>query len=171
MRYTTIIDISEIDRVWRSQSTRLVYLYMVLRCGYHDNDRDVFKMSIRDMSCRLHLSVSAIRHALSVLQSVNLIRQVGTSQYLVTKWVETPSITKRKTKKQQEYDNQEAIRQQEAAKIERQRQQEHARIAALQSQGLTSFDLRLQRLKEKADAGDQEALKKYESLIKSQVKS
>lgn len=164
MRYTTIIDISEIDAVWRSYSTRLVYLYMVLKCGYHDDDRDLFRMSIRDMSWRLHISVSAVRHALAVLSRHSLISQTSPGCYMVVKWVETPSIAKRKTRKEKQQEDQAQIRQQEAARIERQRQQEYAYRDNLKSQGLTSFDIRLQNLKKKADQGDLEAKKRYEKL-------
>lgn len=168
MRYTTIIDISEIDAVWRSYSTRLVYLYMVLKCGYHDDDRDLFRMSIRDMSWRLHISVSAVRHALTVLSRHSLISQISPGCYMVVKWVETPSIAKRKTRKEKQQEDQAQIRQQEAARLERQRQQDVAYRDSLKAQGLTSYELRLQTLKKKADQGDTEALKKYQSLIKYQ---
>lgn len=166
MRYTTIIDITEVPQVWRSHAAVSIYLYMALRCGYHDDDRDVIRVSIRDLAWRLHLTISAVRHGLSVLLSSGMIVASGASTYKVLKWIDSQQPTKRKTRREKEMAHIAEQREQERQRQEAALQAEHQRIQALESQGLTSFDLRLQKLKEKADKGDTDALRKYEHLKK-----
>ena len=87
MRYTTIIDITEVERVWHSSSARNLYLYMCLKCGYQDSNRDIMKVSIRNLALRTNMTVSAVRHAIAVLQSSGLLRVPEPGHFIVTKWV------------------------------------------------------------------------------------
>lgn len=98
MRYTTIIDISEIQEVYRNQNARLVYLHLALKAGYHDEDRDVLKTSIRTTAWKVGLTVSATRHALAVLERAGLLRRTQTG-WTVTKWIQATDSTPRPKKK------------------------------------------------------------------------
>lgn len=96
MRYTTIIDITEIPAVIRSTAAFRLYVIMTLKCGYHDDDRDQLKLSIRMLADISGLTVSATRHAIGILIREKLIRRDGGIWY-VTKWLEQLEPTKRKT--------------------------------------------------------------------------
>ncbi len=94
MRYTTIIDISEIPQVYTNANVRLVYLHLVLKAGYHEDDLDRCPLSIRGLMYQTGLSLSAVRHALHVLEVAGLIsRQKGVLH--VRKFLYTKAIKKR----------------------------------------------------------------------------
>lgn len=94
MRYTTIIDITEQPEVYRNPAARLLYLHLVLKSGYHDDDRDMIGTSIRRISMDTGITVSAARHALKLLESACLVTRTG-SRWKVLKWVMTKEITAR----------------------------------------------------------------------------
>lgn len=97
MRYTTLIDISEIPEVYRNQNARLVYLHLALKAGYHDEDRDVLQTSIRMTAWKVGLTVSATRHALAVLERAGLLKRT-VSGWTVTKWIQATDPTPRPKK-------------------------------------------------------------------------
>ena len=68
MRYTTIIDIRDFPELYRNQNLRLLYLHLVLKSGYHDDDRDQVHTSIRRLGYETGLTVSAVRHGLAMLK-------------------------------------------------------------------------------------------------------
>lgn len=114
MRYTTIIDISEIAEIYKNPTARLLYLHMSLKAGYHDVDRDLVRLSIRRLSADVGVTVSATRHALHQLERVGLLTREG-ELWRVKKWVEEQQITTRaKTKREM---------QEQIQRLERQRQQ------------------------------------------------
>lgn len=114
MRYTTVIDITEISDVYKNATARLIYLHMSLKAGYHDVDRDLVKFSIRRLSADVGVTVSATRHALHQLERVGLLTREG-DLWRVRKWVEEQQITTRaKTKREM---------QEQIQRLERQRQQ------------------------------------------------
>ena len=76
MRYTTIIDISEIQPIYRNVNARLVYLHLVLKSGYHDNDRDLVSISLRRIAAEVGLTLSATRHAISQLEKAQLLSSI-----------------------------------------------------------------------------------------------
>lgn len=86
MRYTTVIDISEFAAIYRNQNARLIYFHMALRSGYHAEDKDQIQTSIRRLASDLHLTVSATRHALGLLEKEDLITRIG-GGWKVKKWV------------------------------------------------------------------------------------
>lgn len=98
MRYTTLIDITELPSVYRNINARLVYLHLALKSGYHDNDRDQCNISIRQLAISAGLTVSATRHALHVLMAANLLTKVG-GVWVVKKWLveDPPTPRTRKT--------------------------------------------------------------------------
>ena len=94
MRYTTIIDISQMGEIYRNQNVRLVYLHLALRSGYHDDDRDLTYISLRRLAMEVGLTVSATRHAIRILTKAGLLKRQGRT-WTVLKWVMTPEITSR----------------------------------------------------------------------------
>lgn len=119
MRYTTVIDVTEIPDVWRNPNVSRLYFYMAMRCGYHDDDRDQLRISIRNLAFAAGLSLSACRHALKVLQKFNLISPMG-DYYLVKKFLLEQRISPRaKTIKQQQDDIIAADREQQQQALDR----------------------------------------------------
>lgn len=102
MRYTTVIDITELPRIYRNVNARLIYLHLVLRSGYHDADRDLCEISIRRLAQEVGLTLSATRHALAQLQHEQLLCKKGES-WLVKKWiVQEPPTPRKQAKKDNE---------------------------------------------------------------------
>ena len=98
MRYTTIIDISDMPEVYRNRTARLLYMHLSLAAGYHDEDRDLVKQSLRVMALRAGLTLSAVRHALGLLQRAGLVSKDG-DVWRVKKWfVDTPPTPRRQPK-------------------------------------------------------------------------
>lgn len=98
MRYTTTIDITELPQVYRNINARLLYLHMTLKCGYHDDDRDMLDASIRTLAADVGITIAATRHALVVLERAQLVKKEG-SRWRVTKWLMSPEISKRVQRK------------------------------------------------------------------------
>lgn len=94
MRYTTIIDITEMPAVYRNGHARDLYLYMVLKSGYHNEDRDQLRKSIRSLAIDTGMSISAVRHALKVLVNNGLLQPMP-GGYIVTKFVIEKKPTRR----------------------------------------------------------------------------
>lgn len=114
MRYTTVIDISELSEIYKNPTARLIYLHLSLKAGYHDADRDLVKLSIRRLSADVGVTVSATRHALHQLERSGLLTREG-ELWRVKKWLEEQQITTRaKTKREM---------QEQIQRLERQRQQ------------------------------------------------
>lgn len=86
MRYTTIIDITEMPELWRNANASRVYMYMTLRSGYHDDDRDMLRVSVRRLAMEIGCSVAASRHALCILEKYKLLQKEG-DKWRVTKFV------------------------------------------------------------------------------------
>lgn len=86
MRYTTLIDITELRQVYRNIHARLIYMHMVLKAGYHDDDRDVCSISIRSLAADTGLTVSATRHALKTLEANGLLTRTN-GTWVVKKFV------------------------------------------------------------------------------------
>lgn len=162
MRYTTIIDISEYPQLYRSESVRLVYLHLVLKSGYHDNDRDMCGVSIRRLSMETGLSISATRHALQLLEKYAMIRRQG-SMTQVRKWVVEQPITSRARTAAQA--KRKEIRQAEEIDRERrdkQRMAEEKKREELRAAGKTPFMIYYEDLLIKAAAGDPESIRLVE---------
>lgn len=149
-------------RIYRNQNCRLVYLHLVLRSGWHDHDRDLIDISIRNLAYAAGLTVSATRHALHMLETEGLIKRQGTL-WAIKKWIiedePTPRARTRTHQKQLEIaaerrrvqDENERAR--ELEKIQRQKEFE---------EGKTSFMQWYEYMAKKAAAGDAEAQKTCE---------
>lgn len=93
-----MIDISDMPEVYRNQAARLLYIHMALCAGYHDDDRDLVRQSLRVMAARAGLTLSAVRHALGLLQRAGLVSREGEA-WKVKKWfVDTPPTPRRQPK-------------------------------------------------------------------------
>lgn len=97
MRYTTIIDISVIPEIYRNRNATLLYLHLCLKSGYHDNNRDWYRRSIRGLAEETGLSFSATRHAIHMLEKYKLLTNKE-GWWLVRKFVGEQKITPRKSK-------------------------------------------------------------------------
>jgi membrane-bound lytic murein transglycosylase len=162
MRYTTIIDITEVPEVYRNHNARLIYLHLTLKSGYRDNDRDMIKISIRNLAMRTGMSVSATRHALSILTKHNLLSRAGET-WIVKKWIIEDTITPRaKTKKQQRAQDAAQVQREQQAERERREEQERRYRTELEKAGKTSFMVYYEGLLRKAKDGDQEAQAKVD---------
>lgn len=159
MRYTTIIDIREIPEVYRNPNVRILYMHLVLLAGYHDNDRDIVRVSLRNLAAQSGLTLSATRHAIQLLIKWRLLLH-RKSYFKVVKYVEEPPITPRaRTKKAQEAKNradQDAARQ---ANQEQAEDKEKAKIQAIYDQGKTPFMEWYEKKIQEAADGDADALR------------
>ena len=63
--------------------------------GYHDYNRDVTQISVRSLAADTGCTISAVRHALHILEALQLIKRKGRATY-VRKWLTTPKTTPRK---------------------------------------------------------------------------
>lgn len=87
MRYTTVIDIIDFPQIYRNIHARLVYIHMALKAGYHDDDRDICRLSIRSLAADVGITVSATRNALLQLEKSGLISK-SSDCWIVKKWVQ-----------------------------------------------------------------------------------
>lgn len=110
MRYTTVIDISDYPRVYNNPNARLLYLHMALKSGYHADDKDKLKGSIRLMAMSVGLTVSATRHALAQLEREQLITKID-GGWMVKKWVVESFPTKEQVKKKTAAQEEKALQQ------------------------------------------------------------
>lgn len=97
MRYTTVIDITDFPQIYRNTHARLVYIHMALKAGYHDDDRDICRISIRSLAADVGITVSATRNALLQLDKAGLISK-SSDCWIVKKWVLQESPTPRTQK-------------------------------------------------------------------------
>lgn len=130
MRYTTLIDISEVPEVYGNVNARLLYLHMVLKSGYHDEDRDTLRASFRQLAAAVGLTLSATRHALRILGASGLVQKEG-EVWRVKKWIALSPPTPRTQKTTARAGGIDAAREAEQAKSEATRKEQ---IAAYQQQ-------------------------------------
>lgn len=96
MRYTTIIDITELPEVYKSISARVLYLHLVCVSGYHTDNQDQVRKSVRALAYETGLTLSAVRHALTVLKAHDLVaHQDGC--FIVRKYVQPIMATRPKS--------------------------------------------------------------------------
>lgn len=161
MRYTTVIDISEIQSLYRNKHAVLLYFHLCLKAGYQDDNRDIVDTSIRRLSAELDMTISAVRNALKRLQEFKMVT-LAEGKITVKKWLmpETPTArpkTARQAKQQQE----DAVRRKYEAEMKAQRDREDAERAALEQrkqqllrQGKTMYMLTYEKYLEEAEKGD-----------------
>lgn len=168
MRYTTIIDISEFPEIYRNINARIVYLHMVLKSGYHDDDRDQYRQSIRNLGYELGLTLSAVRHALKVLEKAGLIVHANGCFYVKKFLLEKPISPRiRSEKKKKEVENLERERQIQEEQQQRERA-EIQRVREMKKAGRNPLFEMVKDLMQKAANGDAEAaesLTRYKSIV------
>ena len=101
MRYTTIIDVSSIQELYKNRNAVLLYCHLVFKSGYYDYNKDAYKRSIRGLALDLNMTLSATRHAIGILQKHKLITQKD-GWWLVRKYIKEQTISSRISKKQQQ---------------------------------------------------------------------
>lgn len=157
MRYTTIIDVREIPEVYRNPNVRILYLHLVLLAGYHDNDRDIVRVSLRNLAAQTGLTLSATRHAIQLLIKWRLLLH-RKSYFKVVKYVEESPISGRaRTKKAQEAKNRANQEQAEQVAYEEREDQDKIKIQAIYDQGKTPFMEWYEKKLEDAAHGDADA--------------
>lgn len=157
MRYTTIIDLSEFPALYRNKNVRLVYLHLVLRSGYHDNDRDLIDVSIRNLAWGVGLSVSATRHALHILEQAQMIKRAGPLWH-VRKFIIEQEITPRaKTQKEARKKAAAAAEQQASQELNTRLDEERERRQNLQQSNTSDFIIYYEEIVRRARAGDVDA--------------
>lgn len=157
MRYTTIIDITQCPDLYRNKNIRILYLHLALRSGYHDHDRDLLRCSLRTLAAETGLTLTAVRHALRMLDKWQLVKRQG-EMLNVRKWVPEQAISKRQPSARQEQAAAlKASREMEQEQREREAEIERIRRENLAAVGKTQYDIYLENLEKKANAGDVEA--------------
>ena len=159
MRYTPIIDITENKTLYQNINVRLVYLHLVLKSGYHDYNRDMISISLRQLSTEVGITLGAVRHALEILTKAKMIYKKD-NVFHVRKWIVEQKITSRATKIRQE----QAIQnQKDRESADKAREEEYKRrqnrIDELRKQGKTEYMLYYENMMKKAQNGDLDALK------------
>lgn len=163
MRYTTVIDVREVPSVARNANAMLLYFHLALAAGYHDDDRDVVRRSIRALAADTGLTVSAVRHATAVLERCALVeRKEGTLK--VKKWLPEKPITAR-TKSQAAQKRAEARAQEQRDREQREEttRREKEQREELRKGGKTPFMVYYEQKLLEAAAGDAAAQKVVDS--------
>lgn len=157
MRYTTIIDISEIGILYNNINCRLLYLHLCLKSGFHDFDRDLYKNSLRGLANDVGITLSACRNSIKMLKECGLLT-ISEGVFEVKKFVLTESITKRERTRKGKEQKEAALERQriEEAYAEEEREREAAN-AELRAQGKTPFMQYYETLLVKASGGDENA--------------
>lgn len=173
MRYTTIVDISEFPTIYRNTNARLVYLHLVLKSGYHDNDRDLVALSLRRIAAEVGLTLSATRHAIGQLEKAQLLNRQG-PVWFVKKFVLEKTITPR-TKSEKKLKEAEIRERERVIKEEQElREKEEIRkVKEMKKAGRNPLFEMVKELMRKAENGDVEAaesLTRYKPIV-SQIKS
>lgn len=163
MRYTTLIDITEMRQLYANHNVRLVYLHMALKAGYHDDDRDLLRISLRSLAADVGVSVSAVRNAVDQLTKAGLLSRVG-DVWQVRKWVVTGDITPRAKTKREAAQIERAVERMTADAV-REREAELQRIQRERNfaSGKTSYMLWYEAQEAKARAGDEAARRTVEA--------
>lgn len=143
MRYTTIIDIREFP-LYKNQAARTLYLHMVLASGYHETDMDQVTISIRGLATQTGLTVSATRHALSVLMKAGLVRRQSGHLH-VAKYILQEGIPKRaRSKKDQQL--QQIAREREQKALEEDMQRYHQAQQAIADSTVQELEEHLEKM-------------------------
>lgn len=157
MRYTTIIDLSEFPAVYRNKNVRLVYLHLVLKSGYHDNDRDLIDISIRNLAWSVGLSVSATRHALHILEQARMLKRSGPLWH-VRKFIIEQEITPRaKTQRESKRAAAAAVEKARNQTLNTELDKERERRQNLADNNTSDFIIYYEDLVRRAKAGDIDA--------------
>lgn len=172
MRYTTIIDVRNLSW-YKNPSARLVYIHLVMIAGWHDDDRDIARISYRRLAIEVGLTLSATRHALQQLTTTGMITATEKG-WMVKKWEIPKDITPlqkiiKGKKSQQSAAAAGSGSRDTMEKLEQERQERKA----LATSGKSQFMLYYEDQLVKANNGDAEALaavERYKSIYEEHKK-
>ena len=137
---------------------------MVLKSGYHDDDRDQCRFSIRRLSYDSGLTISAVRHALGVLQRFGLVVHEN-GVFFVKKFVlEKPISPRIRSEKKRKEAEQREIERQFKEEEEKRQKEEKRRYLESWKNG-NPLENQVRELMKKAEAGDLIAKETLESSI------
>lgn len=106
MRYTTVIDVTEIPSVIRNPHAFQLYCYLAMKSGYHDDDRDLIMVGYRRLAYLLGQSPASIWHALRVLSKAGLVTREKDGRLRIKKWLpDQPISPRKKSPKKQQIDD------------------------------------------------------------------
>lgn len=118
---------------------------MVLASGYHETDMDQVTVSIRGLATQTGLTVSATRHALSVLMKAGLVRRQSGHLH-VAKYILQEGIPKRaRSKKDQQL--QQIAREREQKALEEDMQRFHQAQQAISDSSVQELQEHLENMK------------------------
>lgn len=158
MRYTTIIDIREFP-LYKNPACRTLYLHMVLASGYHETDMDQVTISIRGLATQTGLTVSATRHALSVLMKAGLVRRQS-GHFTVAKYILQEGIPKRvRSKKEQQL--QQLAREREQKALEEDMQRYHQAQQAIADSSVQELEEHFEKMQYAKDHPEQYRTQNY----------
>lgn len=157
MRYTTLIDITEDAALYRNQHVRLLYLHMALKAGYHPDDLDVVRCSLRGLASAVGLTLSATRHALGQLEAAHLIERAE-GGFMVKKWLQPAEPAKRG--RSVATSEAKAIEQADQERAQASREEEAAQRLAMWAAGSNSW-LENFKTQQRAAAGGDAAAKDF----------
>lgn len=160
MRYTTIIDITDIPQVYSNINATRVYLHLCLTCGFTADDMDTIRISYRQLAAQLRITLSAVRHSLNLLIRYHLITIEG-NLITVRKYLPKAEY-KDRPKTQQEFKDEQyrkKVKEQFEKSMEENRlyeenkeKEEQERIARIRA-----FCTHYREMEQKAEQGDLEA--------------
>lgn len=167
MRYTTIIDISEMA-IYKNANASRVYFHLAMKSGWHDQDRDLIDISLRRLAEKTGLTLSATRNAMKQLEKAMLIQRRAASLWWIRKWVleETPTPRPKNAREKKNRDAEEErarMIDQRMKELNRQDRERKARFDA--NDGKSDLMIYIEQLQAKAAQGDAEAAaqaKRYE---------
>lgn len=160
MRYTTIIDITDIPQVYNNINATRIYLHLCLTCGFTADDLDTIRISYRQLAAQLSMTLSAVRHSLSLLIRYHLIT-IEDNIITVRKYLPKAEY-KDRPKTQQEYKDEQyrkkvkadfEMSMEEAKNFEEEQENENQRRKAQ----VLSFCRHYRDMQEKAEKGDLDA--------------
>lgn len=158
MRYTTIIDITEFPQLYKSASIRLVYLHLVLRSGYHDDDRDLISTSIRRIARETGLTIAAVRHALAQLEKFQLLEHQGPLLKVRKFVLERPITARARNKTEEKKQRALSIEEEERQRRHQEQREREEMTKNLFAIGKTSFMVYYEQQQDLARQGDPNAI-------------
>lgn len=164
MRYTTIIDISDIPEIYKNHNTRLVYLHLCLFSSYESDTLDVYGGSIRRLAADVGITVAAVRNSLRILFKYGLLKSTEDNKYIVTKYltrkeIKTRAKTEKEAKEKEQKISYERRKQQEHEEEERKRKEYKEQAAELAKQNKTPFMAFYEGLQKRYEDGDTSVLR------------
>lgn len=157
MRYTTIVDITQSQEIYRNKNTRLIYLHLCLKSGYHDYDRDMIRMSIRTLAMEAGISIAATRNAIRTLEKYQMLKREP-EKWTVRKFVmDQPPTPRKKIKAQEELQKIRDERLKKQAQQDQEAERQRKYREELRKQGKNPWMVYFESKMQAAAMGDLEA--------------